>query len=130
MDFNQFNWISGLDKSGIIALGLFASFFIIAVITIFMVLKINAESKRRHQKSLAEDNQPTTSTPSRRAPPKNKSKISEKKSESSDPIEQAEIYLAYGLNKQAIDLLEEHLKKNPSDKTASEMLARAQQTGS
>ena len=126
MDFNQFNWVSGLDKSGVIALSLFAVFFIIVLIIVFMMLKINTENKRSQQEKIDKDDQPTASKPTRPAPPKIESESPKIKNESSDPLEQAEIYLAYGLNKQAIDLLEEYLKKNPSDKNASKILARAQ----
>ena len=127
MDSNQFNWISGLDKSGVIALILFAVFFIIALITIIMMLKINAENKRRHKEHLLEDEQKSTKISNRSTPPETKSEKPENKSDNSDPLEQAGIYLTYGLNKQAIDLLEKYLEKNPSDNTASEMLAKARQ---
>jgi hypothetical protein len=129
MDFSQFNWVSGFDRSGIIALSLFAVFFIIVLIIVFMMLKINTENKRSQQEKIDEDDPPTASKPTRPAPPKIESENESPKikSENSDPLEQAEIYLAYGLNKQAIDLLEEYLKENPSDKNASKILAKAQQ---
>ena len=127
MDSNQFNWVSGLDKSGIIALILFAVFFIIALITIIMMLKINAENKRRRKEHLLEDEQKPTTISNRSKPPETESEKPENKNDNSDPLEQAGIYLTYGLNKQAIDLLEKYLEKNPSDNTASEMLAKARQ---
>jgi hypothetical protein len=131
MDFNQFNWVTGLDNSGWIAAGLFVIFFIITLIVVIMMLKIRADNKKHQRTKPLEDLEPAASKPTRPAAPpapaKAEVKNDKKEEEQSDPLEQAEIYLDYGLNKQAVDLLEKHLKENPSDKTARELLAKAQQ---
>lgn len=126
MNKDQFNWISGLDQTGWVAAALFAVFFILAAFTIGMMLKINAENKKDKKKKPPGKSKPVASKPARRVPVKPEAKSPEKKNDDTDPLEQAEVYLTYGLNKQAVDLLKEHLKNNPSDKAAIELLAKAQ----
>lgn len=133
MKIDQFNWIAGLDQSGWIAVALYVIFFIIATITVVMMIKLYLDGKKyRHTKSL-EDIQQTASKPARPAPEKAEVNNTDKEVNNTDkedgysnPVEEAKVFLAYGLDKQAIDLLEKHLKENPSDETAREMLSKAQ----
>ena len=124
MNIDQLSWISGLDRTGWIAVALFAVFFIIVIFTILMMLKLNRENKKDKQKPLKES-QPAASKSARPAPAKAKAKNTENKNDASNPLEEAKVFITYGLNKQAADLLEKHLEKNPSDKAAIEMLAKA-----
>lgn len=39
-----------------------------------------------------------------------------------NPLEEAEIYLSYGRKREASELLEKHLRKNPGDVKAKELL--------
>ena len=126
MNKDHFNWLDGLDKTGWIAAALFAVFFIIAAVMIVMMLKMNAENKKDKKKKTLKKSQPAAPETARPVPVKTKAKIPEKKKNDTDPLEQAEVYITYGLHKQAVDLSEEHLEKNPSDKTAIELLAKAQ----
>lgn len=45
--------------------------------------------------------------------------------EEADPVAEAEIFITYGLNDKAVEMLEKHLANNPADEAAKEMLARA-----
>ena len=130
MNIDQFNWLDGLDTAGWIAAALFTLFFIIAAVMIVMMLKMNAENKKDQEKKTLKKSlkksQVAASKPARPAPVKTKTKSPEKKDDDTDPLEQAEVYITYGLHKQAVDLLKEYLEKNPSDKTAIELLAKAQ----
>ncbi len=123
---DQFNWIDGLDRSGWIATALFVVFFVIAAFTIAMMLKLNAENKKIQKKKSLKKSPAVTSKPTRSTPAKAEAKNTEKKKEASSPLEEAEVFITYGLNKQAIDLLEEYLVEHPSNKTAREMLEKAQ----
>ena len=126
MNIDQLNWIDGLDQTGWVAVALFTVFFIIVVFMIVMMLRLNAENKRHQQKKSLKESQPAASKSARPAPAKTEVKKTENKNDASNPLEEAEVFLTYGLNKQATDLLEKYLKKNPSDKTAREMLRKAQ----
>ena len=125
MNIDQLNWISGLDQTGWVAVALFIVFFIIVVFMIVMMLKLNAENKKDRQKKLLKESQAAASKSTRPAPAKTEVKKVENKNDGSNPLEEAEVFITYGLNKQAADLMEKHLKKNPSDKAAIEMLAKA-----
>ena len=126
MNIEQLNWIDGLDQTGWIAIALFAVFFIIVAFAIAMMLKLNAENKRHQQKKSLKESQSAASKSARPVPSKTEVKNTENKNEDSNPLEEAEVFLTYGLKKQAADLLEKYLEKNPSDKTAHEMLRKAQ----
>ncbi len=123
---DQFNWIKGLDQSGWVAAALFVVFFIIAAFTIVMMLKLNAENKKIRKKKSLKKSQVAPSKTTRAAPAKTELKNTGKKKDDSSPLEEADVFLTYGLNKQAIDLLEKYLEKHPSDQTAVKMLAKAQ----
>lgn len=124
MNIDQLNWIDGLDQTGWIAVALFAVFFIIVAFAIAMMLKLNAENKRDQQKKSLKESQAAASKSARPAPAKTEVKNTENKNEDSNPLEEAEVFLTYGLNKQAADLLEKYLEKNPSDRAAIEMLKK------
>jgi outer membrane biosynthesis protein TonB len=136
MNKDNFNWLSGLDQTGWIAAALFAVFFIVAALTIAMMLKLNAENKKNKRNKTPEKPaekpavkpQPAAKQPAkpRPKPVKAETRIPEKKDDDTSPLEQAEVYITYGLNKQAVDLLKDHLEKSPADKAAIELLARAQ----
>lgn len=140
MNLDQFDWTAGLNQSGWIAAGLFVTFFIIAIIVITMILKLNADNKKQannktlkdlqeaavkpeskarkvHQQKTKKTDKPASPKPSSPKPPT---------PEPSSPVDEAEVFITYGLNKQAIDLLEKHLEHNPADEAAKEMLFRAQ----
>jgi len=121
---DQFNWIKGLDQSGWVAAALFVVFFIITVFVIVIMLKLNTENKNRKKKSLKKS-PAVTSKPARPVAAKTVAKNTGKKKDDSSPLEEAEVFLTYGLNKQAVGVLEKYLKENPSDKTAREMLKKA-----
>ena len=122
MKIDQLDWTAGLDESGWIAAILFIIFFFIVITTVVMMLKL-----RDSDNSSGDKNKPFE-TPEDIAQPdfKSPAKTSSKEDSNSSPIEEAEVFLTYGLNKQAIDVLEKHLKQNPSDQAAREMLERAQ----
>lgn len=40
----------------------------------------------------------------------------------SNPLEEAEVYLSYGRNREALELLEKYLRSNPDDVKAKELL--------
>jgi hypothetical protein len=40
----------------------------------------------------------------------------------SNPLEEAEVYISYGRKREASELLERHLRKNPDDVKAKELL--------
>jgi len=130
MNMDQLNWIKGLDQSGWVAAALFAVFFIISALTIVIMLRLNAENKKARKKKSLKKSQAAPSNTTRTAPVKSPIKPvvknTEKEKDDSSPLEEAEVYIAYGLNKQAINLLEKYLKEHPSDKTALEMLKKAQ----
>lgn len=132
MNIDQFDWLSGLDESGWIAAGLYVTFFIITIVVIVMMLKLNADNKKIERAKSLKDLHPLASRPVTAPVPKPSVKpepakaINEDTNESTNAIEEAEVFLTYGLHKQAADVLEKHLKENPSDKTAREMLDRAQ----
>lgn len=130
MQFNQFKWTTGLDESGWIAVALFTIFFIITLITLGMMLKLLSKNKNtRHTKHPKSPQQPVSRpAKSENSPLSHKTEVknAEKEDDYSNPVEEAKVFLAYGLNKQAIDLLETYLKENPSDKNARETLAKAQ----
>ena len=46
--------------------------------------------------------------------------------EEADPVAEAEIFLTYGLNNKAVEVLAKHLETNPSDKAALALLEKAQ----
>lgn len=131
MKFDQFNWFSGLDESGWIALALFVTFFIITMITLVMMLKLRLNSKKNQPPKPLEDLQQPVAKPVTPAnspvPAKAEVKNIKKADDYSNPVEEAKVFLDYGLNKQAINLLAKYLKENPSDKIAREMLIKAQQ---
>ena len=85
-----------------------------------------AQNKKDQKKKTLKKSQPATPKTAKPAPVKTKAKSPEKKNDDTDPLEQAEVYITYGLHKQAVDLLKEYLEKNPADKTAIELLAKAQ----
>ncbi len=123
---DQFNWIKGLDQSGWVAAALFVVFFVIAALTIAMMLRLNAQNKKIQKKKSPKNPQSVTPKPTRPAAEKTAVKKTDKKNDDSNPLEEAEVFLTYGLNKQAIDLLEKYLEKHPSDQPAVKMLAKAQ----
>ncbi len=122
---DQLNWIKDLDQSGWVAAALFVMFFIITALTIAMMLKLNKENKKEQKKKSLKKSQVVPSNTTRTVPIKPAVKNAEKKKDDSSPLEEAEVYIAYGLNKQAINLLEKYLKEHPSNKTALEMLKKA-----
>jgi hypothetical protein len=125
MKIDQFNWMAGLDRSGWIAVGLFVIFFIIAMMTVIMIVKLHMDGKKYPRTKPLEDLQQAASKPARPVPEKAEVKNTDEKDDYSNPVEEAKVFLDYGLDKQAIDLLEKHLEENPSDETAREILTKA-----
>lgn len=144
MKMNQFEWITGLDESGWIALTLFAIFVIITLTAVVMMLKLRKSLYTSEHKTPDEDEDLPLTVPRQAKPapsqPKKPAPTQSRKPAPAQPgadktvindshanvIDEAEVFLTYGLHKQAIDLLEEHLAKNPKDPAARELLAQVQ----
>ena len=123
MNFDLPNWLSGLDESGWIAILLLVAFVIITSITVYMIWKLMRQTRRPARGIDIENAAPTPRTTARKtAPGTPDTKVP---AEDVDPVAEAEVFLTYGLYKQAIKVLEKHLVENPDDTRASEMLDRA-----
>ncbi len=124
MGTDTFNWTSGLDNSGWIAIALMAVFFFIVLITLIIIWRMQISTDTNTKKPA------TKKTASGHAPARETridKKTAERNDDDTSPFEEAEVYLTYGLKQQAIDLLEKHLRDNPSDAKAKALLKKAQQ---
>lgn len=133
------NWLSGLGQSGWIAIVLLITFVVIATTTVVMIWRLIRQTSHHQTRTEVEIDEPQPAAkpapaPSQAPAPAPASKpakagaaAASRADEEVDPVAEAEVYITYGLYKQAITVLGKHLAQNPSDNRASEMLEKAMQ---
>lgn len=134
-----------MNLTVMLLMGVLAIIALVTIAVLFRAFSASSTKKPRSQKTpepakkssgrSSASKQPS-SRPAPRPEPKLEPKPEPEKSlaqkvleeEEEDPVAEAEVFLTYGLNDKATELLEKHLAQNPSDEAAKALLEKAQET--
>lgn len=110
-------WVSALGQQGIIAAALLLIFVVIVVATLYTLWQL----KSSHLNSPVKPPKPSRPfTDQEKLTAQNQT--TENNKDSATLVEEAQVFIDYGLKQQAIDALTRHLLAQPKDKKAQKML--------
>ena len=115
-----FNWAAELSHQGWITAILVLIFFVFMIVTIIMLWQLKAShlnSDIRRAKNLSRQQKKSVLN-----------HTEEINKDSASLVEEAEVFITYGLNQQAIDVLNRHLQAEPKDKKARKLLEQITQS--
>lgn len=113
------NWTSGLGQDGWIAAALMLAFFVIIIVTIFLLWQLKLTQHRQKKKKARPFTDQEEQTALDNAANDNKDTASR--------VEEAEVFITYGLYPQAMEVLQKHLLTQPDDENAKALLEQARQ---